>query len=182
MSTPEFSRLVRIDMLGAAPRREAIEADATERAALARRFGLVEIGRLAAEADLKLQDRDVRATGRLSATVVQSCVATGEPVPAEIGETFDILFRPAPQSVGGEDEIELEESEMDVVFYDGGAVDLGEAAAETLLLALDPYPRAPGAGEALKAAGVKGEDEVDEEAGPFGALASLKDKLGGKPS
>lgn len=182
MNAPEFSRLVRLDMLGAAPRCEVIEADASELAALARRFGLVEIGRLGAEAELKLANQEVHATGRLKAIVVQSCVATGEPVPAEIDEPFDILFRPAPQGERSEEEIELEESEMDVVFYDGAAVDLGEAVAETLVLALDPYPRAPGAGEALKAAGVKGEDEVDEEAGPFGALASLKDKLGGKPS
>ena len=63
--------------------------------------------------------------------------------------------------------------ELDVVFYDGAAIDLGEAVAETLVLSLDPYPRAPGAGETLKAAGVKSE----EEAGPFGALVGLRDKL-----
>jgi hypothetical protein len=62
---------------------------------------------------------------------------------------------------------------MDVVFYDLAAIDVGEAVAETLLLSLDPYPRAPGAEAALRAAGVKGE----EEAGAFGALAGLRDKL-----
>ena len=59
------------------------------------------------------------------------------------------------------------------VFYDGAAIDVGEAVAETLSLSLDPYPRAPGAEEALEAAGVKSE----EEAGPFAALAGLRDKL-----
>ena len=58
-------------------------------------------------------------------------------------------------------------------FTTAASIDIGEAAAETLALALDPYPRAPDAGEALKAAGVKGE----EEAGPFAALAALKGKL-----
>ena len=72
-----------------------------------------------------------------------------------------------------EEEVELSESEMDVVFHDGAAIDVGEAVAETLSLGLDPYPRAPGADEALKAAGVKSE----EEAGPFAALAGLRDKL-----
>ncbi|HEV2747118.1 MAG TPA: DUF177 domain-containing protein, partial [Allosphingosinicella sp.] len=43
----------------------------------------------------------------------------------------------------------------------------------TLALSLDPFPRSPAAAEALKAAGVKSE----EEAGPFGALAALRDKL-----
>ena len=82
-------------------------------------------------------------------------------------------FRPQPEAGSADEEVELGEDELDVVFYDGAAVDVGEAVAETLSLSLDPYPRAPGAEEALKAAGVKSE----EEAGPFAALAGLRDKL-----
>jgi len=170
---PEFSRPVRLDTLGAEPRNLAIEAGAEERSALSRRFGLVGIGRLTAEAQLVRKGVEVIATGRLSAAVVQSCVASAEPVPAELDEPFAIVFRPPPDSARPEEEIELSESELDVVFYDGAAIDLGEAVAETLALGLDPYPRAPDADVALKAAGVKSE----EEAGPFGALAGLRDKL-----
>ena len=173
MSQPEFSRPVRIDTLGAEPRRVAIAAEAGEREALARRFGLVAIARLAAEADLARKGGSVIARGRIEASVTQSCVASGEPVEAAIDEPFELEFRPSPKAGRPDEEIELGESELDVTFYDGGAVDLGEAAAETLALALDPYPRAPGAAEALKAAGVKSE----EEAGPFGALAGLRDKM-----
>ena len=54
------------------------------------------------------------------------------------------------------DEIELSEDDCDTVFYTGGAIDLGEAAAETLALALDPFPRSPGAAAALREAGVGG--------------------------
>ena len=68
----------------------------------------------------------------------------------------------------------LDETELDVIFYDGAAADLGEAVAETMSLALDPYPRAPGAAGALNDAGIMDPGE----AGPFGALAGLKDKLG----
>lgn len=175
MTRPEFSRAVRIDTLGAEPRRMTIEAEAGEREALARRFGLVAIGRLAAEADLARKGDEVIARGQVTAAVTQSCVASGEPVEAEIDEPFDLRFRPEPGPGGADEEIELGEAELDIAFYDGAAVDLGEAVAETLSLALDPYPRAPGAEEALKAAGVKSE----EEAGPFGALAGLRDKLKG---
>jgi hypothetical protein len=56
---------------------------------------------------------------------------------------------------------------------EGGSIDLGEAVAETMALALDPYPRAPGAEAALRAAGVLTEDE----ARPAGKLAGLKDLL-----
>jgi uncharacterized metal-binding protein YceD (DUF177 family) len=174
VSEPEFSRRVAIDTLGEGERRMEIEAGEAERAALARRFGLVAIERLAAEFALGRRGAAVAMKGALSAAVIQSCVATGLPLEAALDEPFEILFRPQPEPAGGgEDEVELDDAEMDVVFYDGSAVDAGEAVAQTLLLNLDPYPRAPGAEEALKAAGVKSE----EEAGPFAALAGLKDKL-----
>ena len=72
------------------------------------------------------------------------------------------------------EEVELGETDMDVIFYDGASVDLGEAVAETLALSLDPYPRSPDADATLRKAGVK----TEAEAGPFGALAALKEKLG----
>jgi uncharacterized metal-binding protein YceD (DUF177 family) len=170
----EFSRPIRSDTLGAAPRRIAIEAQAEERTALARRFGLIAIDRLEAEAEVARTGEEVRAEGRLKAEVTQRCVATGAGVPQTVDEPFAIVFRPHPKAAGPDEEIELDAADLDVVFYAGGAVDLGEAAAETLALALDPYPRAEGADAALKAAGVKDEGE----AGPFGALAALRDKLG----
>jgi len=173
VTVPEFSRPVRADTLGEGPRSLSIEADEGERAALARRFGLPAIGRLVAEAALAREGADVRAAGTVQADVSQRCVATGEAVPARLAVPFDLLFRRHVDLARADEEIELDESELDVVFYDGASVDIGEAVAETLLLNLDPYPRAPGAEEALKAAGVKSEDD----AGPFAALAGLRDKL-----
>jgi uncharacterized metal-binding protein YceD (DUF177 family) len=173
VSTPEFSRPVRVDTLGEGERRMEIEADETERAALARRFGLLSIERLTAEFAVSRRGDEVAMTGALSAAVTQACVATAAPLEAALDEPFDLVFRPQPESGGNDEEVELGGAEMDVIFYESGSVDVGEAVAETLLLNLDPYPRAPGAEDALKAAGVKSE----EEAGPFAALAGLKDKL-----
>lgn len=174
MTTPEFSRTVRLDTLGSAPRTLSIEAKPAERAALAKRFGLVALDRLTAEIALTRKGDEVTATGTLRADATQSCAASGEPVPESVEEAFTILFRSLPQGGTPEEEIELAAGELDVVFYDSAMVDVGEGAAETLALALNPYPRSPAADEALKAAGVKSE----EEAGPFAALAALKDKLG----
>jgi uncharacterized metal-binding protein YceD (DUF177 family) len=176
--SPEFSRIWRVDTLGAAPRQVAIEAGENERAALARRFGLVAIARLEAEAALSRDGEIVTAEGRLLAAVTQSCVATGEPVEADVETPFRIAFRPLPTAPAGEEEIELGEAELDVIFYDGAAVDLGEAVAETLSLSLDPWPRAPGAEESLREAGVKDEEQAARESSPFAALQGLKDKLG----
>ena len=176
MSGPnEFSRPVRLDTLGSAPRALTIEADDSERAALARRFGLPAIERLSAELTLSRNGETIAAEGDLQATVVQSCVATGEPVPADIDEPFRILFTPPPEGrTGSEEEVELSEEDCDIVFYDGAQIDVGEAVAETLSLSLDPWPRSPAAETALKEAGVKSE----AQAGPFAALADLKDKFG----
>jgi uncharacterized metal-binding protein YceD (DUF177 family) len=179
LPTPEFSRQVRIDTLSEVPRSLTVAAAEAERAALAKRFDLQAIAALEAEVALVRTGETVSATGRLRAAVTQSCVATGAPVEAVLDEPFRILFSPAPQAGGGEDEIELSEGECDVVFYEGGSVDVGEAAAETLALSLDPWPRAPGAEETLKEAGVVSEDETQEAAGPFAGLAGLRDRLKG---
>jgi uncharacterized metal-binding protein YceD (DUF177 family) len=168
---PEFSRPVRVETLGPAPREMAIEAGEEERAALARRFALVEIDSLSAKAALSLRNETVTATGTLRAKVTQSCVATGLPVEAEVEEPFRVEFRPPPTV--GEEEIELSDGECDVVFYDGASIDLGDAVAETLSLSLDPWPRSAEADAVLRQAGVKSE----AEAGPFAALAGLKNKL-----
>ena len=173
MTTPEFSRPVRIDTLGAEPKRLEIAADAQERKALAKRFALPAIARLEAQAELIRKSAEVAAAGRIRASVTQSCVASGEPVAAEVDEPFALVFRPRPSTLRPDEEVELSEAELDVVHYDGALIDLGEAVAETLALSLDPYPRTAGADAALKAAGVKSE----EEAGPFGALAGLRDKI-----
>jgi uncharacterized metal-binding protein YceD (DUF177 family) len=111
----------------------------------------------------------VRAEGRLLAALDQSCVVTGDPVAAHIDEPFAILFMPEP-TAGPDEEIELGESDCDVVFYDGAQIDLGGALADTLALSLDPYPRSAGADAALKEAGVL----TEEQTSPFAVLAKLR--------
>ncbi len=174
MTAPEFSRPVRTDTLGQAPRTIAIEADEAERAAPAARFGFLAIGRLAAEVELTRRGEAVSARGTLRAALAQPCVATGEPVAEEIEEAFADEFRPQPAAAPDE-EIELGEGELDVVFHDGALVDIGEAAAETLSLAVAPFPRSPAAEAALRAAGVKAQEDARAESSPF---AALKGKLG----
>jgi uncharacterized metal-binding protein YceD (DUF177 family) len=173
VTAPEFSRIVRVDTLGPAPRPLHVEAEEAERAALARRFGLLAIDGLIAGLLLSRKGTEVVVEGNLSAAVTQACVATGAPLSAALEAPFALMFRPQPEASFADEDIELGETDMDVVFYDSASIDVGEAVAETLLLNLEPYPRAPEADAALKAAGVKSE----EEAGPFAALAALKDKL-----
>ena len=151
-----------------------IVADDEERAAVAGRLGLLNLERFEAHAVLSRDGQKVRANGRLKAALDQSCVATGEPVPAHIDEPFELTFMPEPKSRSADDEIELGEGDLDTIFHDGSAIDLGSAIADTLALSLDPYPRSASADAALKEAGVL----TEEEASPFAALAALKEKLG----
>jgi uncharacterized metal-binding protein YceD (DUF177 family) len=173
---PEFSRPERLDTRGEQPRMMEIAAEPAERAALAARFGLIAIDRLEAALAISRSNEEISVDGTLEAEVIQACIASGAPVPAHLIVPFDIRFRPQPATGHADEELELGESELDVVFYDKAEIDLGEAVAETLSLNLDPYPRSSEADAILREAGVKREGE--EEKGPFAGLAALKDKLG----
>lgn len=172
VSANEFSHVVKLDAIGAGQSNVRLCADETAREGLLRRFDLAALDSLDADIAVSRDKKGVLATGRFRAVLAQYCVATGEPVPTSIDEVLTIRFVPEPV-VGADSEIELEAEDCDTMFYDGLGVDLGEAVAQSLGLALDPYPRSPGAADRLKAAGVKAEDEV----GPFSALAGLKDQL-----
>ena len=174
MSAPEFSRPERADTIGHEPRTIDIHADDAERAALAARFDLIAIDRLTARFTIRRDLQGIVADGRIVAIVTQPCSITGDPLPASVDEAVALRF--VEQGDSGQDEIELADGDLDVMPYDGGAIDLGDVAAETMALALDPFPRGPGAEAVLKAAGVIGEDEAK----PLGALAGLKDKLAGR--
>ncbi len=173
---PEFSRPHRLDQIGAGESEVQIAADADERAALSRRFGLQAIDKLDATFRLRRDAHSVVARGHVSARLTQRCVVTDDLLPATVETDFAIRFVPEPEA-DGDEEIELTEDECDTVFYSGGTVDLGEAAAETMALEIDPYPRSPRAAAVLREAGVKTEEEAAAAMGP---LAGLKDLLGKK--
>jgi uncharacterized metal-binding protein YceD (DUF177 family) len=176
-----FSCRLNLDRAHDGERIDLVATDA-ELADIARRLGLVSLDRLSAHCVLghrapapksaSTASPAIRARGRIKAALAQACVATGEPLPAYIDEAFELEFWPEPAH-SPDDEIELSGDELDVIFHDGQAIDLGEAIADTLALALEPYPRGPNAEVALREAGVLSE----EQAGPFAALAALKGKM-----
>ena len=174
---PEFSRRIPLAAASQSGARR-IEADAAERAALSERFGLVAVDRLEAEFDLVRDGESYIASGRVQADVTQSCVATGDPVAARIDETVALRFVSPGREAVSEEEIELGAEQLDDIAHDDEAIDLGEAAAQTVMLALDPFPRSTDARTALRQAGVLSE----EEAGAFGALKELRDRMGGSNS
>ena len=164
-----FAHHLRLDQVRDGERLDLV-ADEAERRSVAERLGLGGLDRFDAHVTLSRTGPIVRAEGRIVAALEQSCVVTGEPVPAHVDEAFAILFMPEPAEVSPEEEIELGAEDCDVVFYEGGAIDLGSAIADTLALSIDPYPRSAGAEAALREAGIL----TEEQASPFAALAALK--------
>jgi len=168
---PEFSRIIKLDQLGKAGTTHTIAPTDDERAALARRFGLLALDRMEADYALTEEDGALMARGQLRAALSQPCVATAEPVPETIDTPFAIRFIPESLEPVG-DEIEVDGEDFDTVIYIGESIDVGEAIAETLALALEPYPRSPNADAFLKDAGVLSEGQ----ASPFAALLAMATK------
>jgi uncharacterized metal-binding protein YceD (DUF177 family) len=171
-----FAHQLKLDQIRDGERLDLV-ADDPERRSIAARLGLTALERLDAHAQLSRVGEVVRAKGRLMASLQQTCVVTGDPVPAHVDEPFEVMFVRPPEVSAPEEEIELGASDCDVVFYDGGSIDLGEAIADSLALSLDPYPRSAGAEAALREAGVI----TEEQASPFAILAQLKRGDGDKP-
>jgi uncharacterized metal-binding protein YceD (DUF177 family) len=166
MNAPEFSRLVDRRQLTAQP--VTVVADETERAALTRRFGLVAIGRLEATVTLETDADAVLAEGTLTADIVQSCAVTGDALPVAISEPLALRFVPEIAPEG--EEVELTGEELDEIPYAGTSFDLGEAVAQSLALAIDPYATGPDADAVRMEEGLADESSN----GPFAALSALK--------
>jgi uncharacterized metal-binding protein YceD (DUF177 family) len=159
---PEFHRPIAIERIGPAGLDVTVEANPAECAALAQRMNLPAV--LALSCGFHLE-RDTPGTllvyGNLLARVVQTCVVSLEDFTATVKESFAVRCVP-----DGEESDDPDPAALDEITYADGTLDLGEAAAEQLALALDPYPRAPGA--------VLPDILDDPVAQPFAALAALR--------
>jgi hypothetical protein len=184
----EFCRIVDCGGLGAASTRYDIEADAGELEALALRFGLARLDRLSANASVKrTKDRRFAVAGSLLADLAQYCVVSLEPVPEHIEESFSLVYaleldpgdgtgaetEPAEGAGAGDIAFTLDDDDWPEPLLDG-KIDIGEAVAQQLALALQPYPRASGV--ALEYEGIGGPAD-EAKVNPFAVLAGSKKGL-----
>lgn len=139
MNSPAFSLEIALDRLPRQPAQFTLSATAEQRAALARRFGLESLDRLDAELAVHRTVDGAQAHGQLRAEAVQRCVLSGAAVPVRIDQPLALCFAPAPSESG---EIELESDTADHILIEGDSIDLAEAVAQSMALALDPWPRA----------------------------------------
>jgi uncharacterized metal-binding protein YceD (DUF177 family) len=164
-SAPEFSRLVPLAQLSTRPFRQRIEATAQERERLSRRFDLISLDRLVAEVELRRQSPEVvLLEAEFAAEFEQCCAVTLEPVRGAVADRFSLVYGPAPEA---EQEITLTSDEPAFEPLNGSSIDVGEAVAQELSLALPTFPRDP-------------EARIDEAAiaeplrRPFATLARMR--------
>jgi uncharacterized metal-binding protein YceD (DUF177 family) len=166
--TPEFSRPFDVRQLD--HRAVQLVADEAERAALSKRFGIVRIDRLEAEVVLEREGEALNAKGTLSADIVQSCAVSAEDLDVAIREPLAFRFVPETGARRPDEEVELDADELDEIEFSGTTIDLGEAIAQSVALAIDPFLTGPQADEARRLL-------REESASPFAALAALKKNL-----
>jgi len=162
---PEFSRLVPLVRLGPERFRQRIEATAEEREGLSLRFDLLALDCLAATVELRRESGEIiLMEAAFEAEFVQSCAVTLEPVRGAISDRFSLVYGAAQDE---EPEIALTGDEAAFEPLHSDAIDIGEAVAQELSLALPMFPRHPDA--------IIDEVATAEPAeGPFASLARLR--------
>lgn len=166
---------IRLDSMPAAGRELRVDPSETERAAIAQQLGLSSVDALEVSLSAIRFRGGIRVTGRLTAEVTQPSVVSLQPVHQKIGEAIDRVFLPGGEKsfagpAGAEVFVDLQGEDLPDHF-EGPEADLSDLVIETLALAIDPYPRAPG--ENLDSLALKS-DLIEDN--PFAALKTLKSK------
>jgi hypothetical protein len=159
-----------------------LEASAAERQAMAEVAGLREILSVNAAFDVVPKSGGrFEVTGHVRARIGQTCVVTLDPIENEIEEEVELVFAPEAEArrladliEEGQDDEEPPEVVDPPEAIINGIIDLGRLATDALFLAIDPYPRKPGA---VFEAEIIAPDPEDH---PFAALKALQDKKKGQ--
>lgn len=164
-----FSHSYNLNRLGQAGDEVRFTAGEAERAALARFAGVVRVESFAAVVELKkISPNRFRLDFSLDAGIVQSCVVTLVELASRIQLRFEreLHFVPGMRRVPDlAADVTLEDDlpeEIDSLHYD-----LAVPLIEEFVLAIDPYPRAPGVEFQAK----EGEGAAES---PFAVLKGLK--------
>jgi uncharacterized metal-binding protein YceD (DUF177 family) len=173
MKQAPLSRLYNLGRLGQTGDEISFHASEEERAELAKTVGLLEVPNFSAHIALKkISPTNFEIAYRLGAEIVQACVVTLEPLAASIARVFTRelhytpnLRRPAEKEVivvPGDDELPEEIGSLHF--------DLAGPLMEEFLLAIDPYPRAPGVEFSSPSSATAPPDS------PFAVLKDLKSR------
>lgn len=172
--TTEFSRVAELNSVRERRRYTAqIEATEAERIALAKRYDVLSVNRLVADITIKPQGSDLfQVAYKIDAEVVQACGVSLVPVTQTIQEADEELLTTDAEALTPLDEATAWDN-VPTELIAGDRIDYGEIVAQVIALAIDPFPRAEGAGEIA---------HIEHETNPFAALQALKPGAKGRRS
>lgn len=178
--THGFHHFIAARKIGDSGLLHAVEANEQVRLHVAQYLGVVAVDRMTGSFKItRWRARGLKLAGELTATVVQSCVVTLEPVREEISCQFERRFLPAEmlEPAGEDGEVFVDPEGEDPPESLTSEIDLGEILVEELALNLNPYPRKPGVSfEEAAGAHPEGEAKLAKD-NPFAALARLKGQI-----
>lgn len=161
---------VRLDQVGQGTGRK-LSASEEQRRAIAQELDLASLDSLEAEVEVLPWGKDYEVRGSFTASAVQTCGVTLEPLPVEISGRFSVKASEDPpvEESGPDQEVGLDSPDPPDLI-ENGVIDLAGYVIEHLALELDPFPRKPG----VEFEPPKG----DAEPSPFAVLASLRKGMG----
>lgn len=164
---------VRLSEVARGAMRVRLEPDAKVRAEIAKDLGLESLPALSGDLLVKAWLDGAEIVGRFEGVVEQVCGITVEAFEQPVSGEIEVRVVPAGsphapiESVGGEIELDPEAADPPDVL-EGDTFDLAAYLVEHLALAIDPFPRKPGA--------VFDYQPDKPEESPFAVLKRLKDK------
>ena len=165
------------------PTRFALTPDAEICAALAADLGLSDLRKLRFAGQLTpMAGRDWHLEAQLGATLVQPCGITLDPVRTRIDQPVQRQYSDRAEAAADLPAgTEMEMPQDDTLEPLPAVIDLGQVLLEELILAIPPFPRAPGAELGSVLAAPEDIAPLDDAAmKPFAGLAALRDSLSGK--
>ncbi|MBN9450379.1 MAG: DUF177 domain-containing protein [Bosea sp.] len=177
LPAPPLRHPIRVEAIRPRGTEVVVVAGTEQLPAIAALLGLVSIEALEARYTLTRNGERVKLDGRIAARLHQACIVTLDPFPVRLDVPVQLDFAPEDEvaafarrndrdDVEIDIEVRLNEDDPPEPVIDG-VIDLGGVTLEFLALALDPYPRKPGASFESSA----GDTGMES---PFAALAKLK--------
>ncbi|RDJ23274.1 DUF177 domain-containing protein [Bosea caraganae] len=174
-----LSQPIRVETIKPRGSHARVTATGDVLAKIARALDLASLESLEARYELARNGERVKLEGEIVAELHQTCIVTLEPFPVRLKVPLKLDFAPEAEVLAAaqrqEEREEKGEIDLEIMLNEAdppepiidGMVDLGTITVEFLSLALDPYPRKPGAS-------FDTELGTSKEESPFAVLAKLK--------
>ena len=92
------------------------------------------------DAHIRKVEKEITIEGRISTKIEMMCSRCLKSYETSLDDTFEVIYRPQPDEDKLGEEIELDDTEMNVTYYQGDSISIDELLREQLLLLLPMKP------------------------------------------